>query len=739
MLKGRFENCYGLKHFDLGEICFQECNKAIIYAPNGVMKSSLAKVFEDISRGDITEDRIFKDRISSYSIDYHNLHFEFCSSNPNTSPSPDNARVYVINSFTDSFEFTKESVSTLLADTETRSQYDQIMAEFADEVKQIETELRQLSGIQKKDIKPTLIDDFKLSDTSDWPDILEMINDSFHEYQPLTFSTEFKYSELFNDKVLAVYSKRDFRDSINEYISSLKRLLENNPLLSNNFTDRDVESLSKAFEKNNLFNAQHTIRLKGNTEEIHSIDRWNEVVKTELNKLYNAPELSSIFQKLKKMLTANAEVSRLREIILSCPDIIPYFEDVDALKKRLWHGYFDRMESPFNGYYQRISHFKEQIRNLYDKAADQSPRWELIVQEFNRRFRIPFEIVIENKANFLLKDEVPNFSFKYSSGNDNQESASLSKDELMLSFSTGERRALYLLYVLFDLEDIRKQNISNGEHSLIIADDIADSFDYKNKYAIVEYLHDLSSIRGIDMLILTHNFDFYRTVKRRLGIQRSNCFIAQRNNDGIISMTEFTYQNDFFRCVVVAGLKDGRITTDKKKKLLFSSIPFYRNLCEYSGEDDDYLKLTCFLHIKSSPLDTASAKLSDLWSIVNPYLKNAPFIGDDEPYLQALDRIANQCIADIKNEVLLDNKLVVAISIRLKAELFLKNIIMEKRQLCEDASSNQLRRWFEKASSYLSDAQKATIEEVNLMTPESIHLNSFMYEPLIDLSDHIAQ
>ena len=46
MLNGHFENCYGLKQFNLPNINFARCNKAIIYAPNGVMKSSLSKVFE---------------------------------------------------------------------------------------------------------------------------------------------------------------------------------------------------------------------------------------------------------------------------------------------------------------------------------------------------------------------------------------------------------------------------------------------------------------------------------------------------------------------------------------------------------------------------------------------------------------------------------------------------------------------------------------------------------------------
>ncbi|WP_346890365.1 hypothetical protein [Clostridium sp. UBA1056] len=27
------------------------------------------------------------------------------------------------------------------------------------------------------------------------------------------------------------------------------------------------------------------------------------------------------------------------------------------------------------------------------------------------------------------------------------------------------------------------------------------------------------------------------------------------------------------------------------------------------------------------------------------------------------------------------------------------------------------------------------LEQVNLMTPENIHINSFMYEPILDLSD----
>ena len=66
MIRGYFENCYGLKEFTLPNIDFTNSNRAIIYAPNGVMKSSLSKVFDDISKGNRTTDRIFTGVISSY-------------------------------------------------------------------------------------------------------------------------------------------------------------------------------------------------------------------------------------------------------------------------------------------------------------------------------------------------------------------------------------------------------------------------------------------------------------------------------------------------------------------------------------------------------------------------------------------------------------------------------------------------------------------------------------------------
>lgn len=411
MLSGHFKNCYGLKQFNLQNINFSRCNKALIYAPNGVMKSSLSKVFDDISKGATTCDRIFQNVVSNYSVTHYTSRYVYSSANRTQPTATD--RIYVVNTFNNSFEFTKETVSTLLADETTRNAYNVLMAQFSGEIIQIEEKLRVLTGLTKSQIKGKLITDLGLTGTADWTDIFEKLNELYATRRTFEYLNDCTYSELFNDKAMAVYGKQEFLNSIEEYISSLNILLENNPILNDRFTDRNAETLGKEMAKHNLFNAQHTICLKDGTTVIHSLEEWNFVVNEQLDRLYSSPELSTVFQKLKKMLTSNGEVSRLRDIIVAHREIIPALSDIPALKVQTWLDCFSKLDMSFDDYYRNISQYTAQIKVLYEQASAQSARWQTVVNKFNRRFRVPFEVRIENKANFLLKDEAPNLSFKY--------------------------------------------------------------------------------------------------------------------------------------------------------------------------------------------------------------------------------------------------------------------------------------------------------------------------------------
>jgi hypothetical protein len=729
MLSGYLENCYGIKQFTLPNINFDSCNRVLIYAPNGVMKTSFAKVFEDISKGTGTSDRIFKDAVSRYSITHYTTHYEFPTTVRGGFLHSDN--IYVINSFADKFEFSKNTVSTLLADEETRNQYNNLMGQFSDTITEIINKLRETTGLTKPQIKVKLINDLGLPNTADWPDIIETIGQL--QNQNYDFLDDVLYSDLFNEKAMAVYSNSDFGRNIAEYIDNLENLLQNSSLLNMHFTEHSAEELSKSLTSYNLFEAQHKILLRDGTQ-VNSLDDWKILVQQQLDELYQTPTLAKTFDRLKKLFSKNTDAGKVRDIIVSHREIIPYLQDITALKRQTWCNCFDRLDRPFGEYYEIVTVYKERIRTLYEQASSQSARWKKVVEEFNRRFRVPFTAKITNKSNFILKDEAPNIEFEYSRGtDDNREYTDLNKEELMVSLSMGERRALYLLYILFDLERIRKQAREGGGQYLIIADDISDSFDYKNKYAIIEYLSDLAGTQGIDLLMLTHNFDFYRTVMLRCNVVRQNCYIAQRNTEGIVNMTQFKYQRDFFKNVIRASIQDGIISNEMKKKCVIASIPFYRNLTEYSGSDNDFLKLTCCLHYKTTPLNTAQLMVSDIWGVITQFLGDIPLRSADESYLQLLQSLATNILQD-NDEVSLENKLVLSIAARIEIEKFMKSKIIENEGTCPDATDNQTRDWFNKAKQYLSDKEKETVEEINLVTPESIHLNAFMYEPLIDVS-----
>lgn len=732
MLSGIFKNCYGLKNFELKEIDFTTLNKAIIYAPNGVMKTSLSNVFNDISKGNKTVDRIFKNLKSSYNIKYY-------SNNYTNEQLSKNENIYVIKSFDEKFESPKETIGTLLADEKTRKDYEILISEFSEELSEFKNNLSVLSGINKKDIEEQLRNDFQINIKSDWADIFNILNDSYTKIDDVELFNKIKYTDLINDKTEPVINNEEFLKLIDKYIELLNQLISDNEILSKSFSDYNAEELGKSLKKHNLFKNNHKIVLQ-NGVEIKSIKEWNDVINEQLDKIYSTPEIGKALQDLKKKMTGNENVRTFREIILNNKELIIYLKNLDELKKILWIHYLNILDKDFSSYYTKIASYSTRIKKLYENAEKQAERWENIVAEFNRRFKVPFEVKISNKANFLLKDEAPNLYFTYTrcKGTDEEEKADFGKDELMKSLSMGEKRAMYLLYILFDIEIIKERATQGSGKYLIIVDDIADSFDYKNKYAIIEYLSDISENNHIDLLILTHNFDFYRTVVSRINIPRDNCYIVQKKENDELEMTNFGYLKDYFSNGIVNEIKTGNINNDNKKIKLIASIPFYRNLTEYMVLKEENLKLTCLLHLKSDPIDTSTLKLSDIWNFIPQTLKsgfNEPFSTDnDENYLDLIKKLAiNICNSPIE-KVILENKILLSIAIRLELEKFLKQVLIDN-SISLECNGVQTRIWSERAKQFLTNEQIKIVDEVNLMTPESIHLNSFMYEPIIDMSD----
>ena len=84
----------------------------------------------------------------------------------------------------------------------------------------------------------------------------------------------------------------------------------------------------------------------------------------------------------------------------------------------------------------------------------------------------------------------------------------------------------------------------------------------------------------------------------------------------------------------------------------------------------------------------------------------------------------------------MENKIVLAIAIRLKAEKFMITKISDDvfwKAIPKNQTFVLYKKFVEVFSAELAVIK--LLEDVNLMTPENIHLNSFMYEPILDMSN----
>jgi energy-coupling factor transporter ATP-binding protein EcfA2 len=346
-----------------------------------------------------------------------------------------------------------------------------------------------------------------------------------------------------------------------------------------------------------------------------------------------------------------------------------------------------------------------------------------VVGIFSKRFFVPFQLFVDNQTDVILNSKLPAIGFVFEERN--SPAVSVKRDSLIKVLSTGEKRALYILNIIFEVEARKKAK----EKTLFIIDDIADSFDYKNKYAIIEYLKDISNEDFFFQILLTHNFDFFRTLSSRF-VGFRNCQMIRKSDDkvSLISCPDFN----------IASYFKGNL--NKEKKVFVASIPLARNLVEYAkgSTDANFRSMTSMLHLKATTKDITVGDLIKIYQD-ELHLTGADFSSFDpnQAIVEFIHSVAEEIIAENEEDSInLQNKISLAIAIRLKAEEVMIKIIDSQSEV-EAIKRNQTAELFEMVKNKYPDHEDlhTLIERVILMTPENIHLNSFMYEPIVDMAD----
>lgn len=576
-----------------------------------------------------------------------------------------------------------------------------------------------ISGIRKKEeALEELVNSWGLKE-KDFYEVLSGIIENKDRYN---FPVKLKYKDIINDKVMEFVQDKENIVLLNDYIEKFDELIsKSNYFEKGVFTHNNVEDISKNLIGNGFFKVK---KIKNsliiNEKQICSKEELDKLIEEEKGKILNDESLLKSFNTLDSKLTKNAKLLQFRNLIQSNPEIISYLVNWNILKQQLWGKYIIDLGEQVEYVIKEYNNSKESIKKILEESKKEKTLWNEVINIYNDRFDVPFIVEVDNKEDVILKETTPIIKFKYKVG-DSQKNVN---NELLLKvLSNGEKRALYILNVIFEIEALKKLN----RDTLVIVDDIADSFDYRNKYAIIEYLNDILKSNIFNMIVLTHNFDFYRTLKSRLNIKRENCLMAQKDDNGI-KLVKGGYFNNIFN-IWKDNLNNDRI--------LIASIAFVRNLCEYLEEKNsvNYIKLTSLLHLKE---DTENLTVEDLEIIYQQIWKIPINLKDKErKVISIINKESDKIIVERSESVNLENKIVLSIAIRLLAEKFMINTINNEEKI-KKIKKNQTTGLYSiiKKENLVSKEVMALLEQVNIMTPENIHINSFMFEPILDLSDN---
>ena len=707
VLKFELQNCYGIGSLNETIDYTGKGNTAIVYAPNGTMKTSLTKTIKQLIAGKEPCDELYKDRVSAASITIDDAPI-----------NKDNTYVFVNNDADGS-----KQISTFLANAVLRGEYDAIYQQLDGAKKTLKKRVKALA--QSSDCEDEIVAAFKTSDEDNYFDCLLLIRQQLAAGQE-ALPSDFKFNDVFEKTGKIKDFIRENQATIQRYFEKYNELLQGSRFFSTgaqSFGTTQANSLLKSVGDNRFFLAGHKFEL-GDHQAITNKGEMEDVIKAEMQRIFTDDEIRNLFTDLETKLDKNVNLKSFKDVIQIHPELIPELVDYDEFQRKILRGYLAQCTAELNALTDLYAANKDNLKDIVRRANSERSQWERVIDLFNARFFVPFTLDLQNKSDILLNAKTPELQFLYQDGGD--AAIQQEKKPLLENLSEGEKRAFFILQNIFELEARR----TNGQETLLVFDDIADSFDYKNKYAIIEYLNDLSKDGNFKIFILTHNFDFYRTVVSRLGARIIP--LADKKGDRSVRFCRGIYNSDILKNMLL-----GRLQT---RRNFIACIPFVRNIIEYTLGDhsDEYKELTKCLHLKE---DTAGITMGAIQTIFMGTVKAArdkdaeiTFKGDN--YLTALIQEAEDILID-PNEIDIVNKLVLSMAIRIKAEEVMQSLLAEEELAEMKVGRNrtgELLRLVKKFHMEDKEPEILLMDKVLMLTSENIHVNNFMFEPLVDIS-----
>src|ERR1019366_457336 len=290
-VKVDLENCYGIKKLQY-EFNFSKERVYAIYAPNGMMKSSLAQVFQDVAQAAISSDRIFPTRKTKMKI------------TGETGTQVSKESVFVVRPYDAEFAHT-EKTSTLLVEPKLRKEYEQLHVGIDNAKDALFKALKEQSH-SKKDLEAEISLAFTTTD-KEFYIALTRIKKEVVDQKDTPFA-DVLYDRIFDDKVLSAQQTKDLKTAIEEYVKRYNELLAASTYFKRGTFDYyNAGQIAKSLADNGFFDAKHTVNLKSATNiEIKTQKELEDIITKEKDAIIKDKNLRKKFDEIAKLLEKNA-------------------------------------------------------------------------------------------------------------------------------------------------------------------------------------------------------------------------------------------------------------------------------------------------------------------------------------------------------------------------------------------------------------------------------------------------
>src|SRR5882762_705139 len=318
------ENCYGIKKLQ-HEFDFSAHRVYSLYAPNGVMKSSLAQVFHDVVEGNPSSDRIFSARVPKRNI------------TDETGAELRKESVFVVRPYDAEFGHT-EKTSTLLVDAKLRKEYEQLNTGIDSAKESLLSALKDQSH-SKKDLETEISLAFTPSDTEFYAALIR-IKKELAEQKDTPFA-DVLYDTIFDDRVLSALETKDVKTAIEGYVKRYNELLAASTYFKRGTFDYyNASQIAKSLAENGFFDAKHTVNLNSTTKiEIKTRKELEDVIVKEKDAIIKDKELQRKFDEIAKLFEKNVTLRDFQSYMLEHEAFLSQLANEKKFKEDIWKSY----------------------------------------------------------------------------------------------------------------------------------------------------------------------------------------------------------------------------------------------------------------------------------------------------------------------------------------------------------------------------------------------------------------